>query len=1335
VSPDWRHRARRLRFFLLGLVASVFVALAVVMALGQLLLPLAARYPDRIAAMLSEKLHKPVHFTSLKGLWRPSGPLFVLRDVTVGATDGGEPLRLPGAELKLDFGAFLLPSRHLLNLRVRDLRLGLRRAVDGRWSIDGFASGGTSQKVSFGDLSADLWLANLRLDINDDATKKQYGLIADQLRISLQGHVVKVGATLRRENVSAVFDAAGRFASDGSSGRMYAKGRDIDLSKLTGDFEAGGYALAGGKGGFESWLDWRDAKVVRATSRIDFDGLAIRGPSRTVSTSGLHGFVDVNRTADGQRIDWAGRDGSDLAVLLHTEGDRTDGKIIGRDLDLAPLLPWAGVLPQVSPSLARWLGEGHPRGRFSTLRADWNSVDGVEFAHATFTGLGIDAGGSLPGISHLNGEVFGDGEALALSLPHQATTIDATGVFHKPFALSSFGGDVAVYKEDDDWHIGVDPLDFQGEGFAGQARGETVLPAADTGPFMNMYVALGPGDLEAAKLFWPHSMYEGSQNWLNRALVSGRIVGGSALIRGNLRDYPFRHDEGRFEGRAEIADTVLDYGVGWPKAEGLAAVASFVDNGMTIDATAGHAQGNTITSATAALPDFGEGLLNLKLSGTGTGASYLDLVKNSPIGESSRDTLDKMKLGGTGEFGFDLLLPLKDTKAFTLDGKATLKDADLVADAWKLKLDKITGPMSFDGKGFKATGLKAMFHGQPADVNLAIAGGTGDPSKIVDASATGAFTVSELIADVDSLHWLGDIAKGRGNFKVGFALTRTGQGDATAQDITVDSDLRGVELLMPTPVKKPAATVQPLSLRVGLPVDGARLDVALGDVMRGRLRLASDTVPLAAAFNLGSTVPTVLPSQGYLIGGHAAKVDMTGWVQYVVGSSSGGSGPGLSGLDATADDAQVFGQHFSNMHVVAKPGPQDLSLRVDSDGLAGQIAVPNDDMRRRGITARMDRVWWPAADDAADAAKKGKAAAGAAATTAATAARAEAAKDAKIARDAKVAKDAQDAQDARQAASSPDGAETAAAKKPEDANEAGVAPASLPPLHLQVSDLRLGKAKLGEARLETWPTDQGMHIDQLRAQSKNVQITAAGDWTGDEKRSHTHLAIDFASEDVARMLDALGFAGIFQGGRTSAHLDATWPGGPSALALANMDGTLKVDVANGRILEVQPGVGRLFGLISVTELPRRLSLDFGDVVGKGFGFDSITGDFRFADGNARTDNLKIRAPAAEISVTGRAGLKARDYDQEVRVVPHVGSSLPIVGALAGGPIGAAAGLAVQGILGKGLNKAAGKRYHVTGSWDKPEFTPVEKGDLPPEGTAPPTGTPPGTSTGTSTSKP
>ena len=63
----------------------------------------------------------------------------------------------------------------------------------------------------------------------------------------------------------------------------------------------------------------------------------------------------------------------------------------------------------------------------------------------------------------------------------------------------------------------------------------------------------------------------------------------------------------------------------------------------------------------------------------------------------------------------------------------------------------------------------------------------------------------------------------------------------------------------------------------------------------------------------------------------------------------------------------------------------------------------------------------------------------------------------------------------------------------------------------------------------------------------------------------------------------------------------------------------------------------------------------------------------------------------------------------------------VAGAVVGGPVGAAAGLAVQGLLGHGLNKTVGARYHVTGSWDKPVMTLVEKHGLPaaPATTKPP----------------
>ena len=98
----------------------------------------------------------------------------------------------------------------------------------------------------------------------------------------------------------------------------------------------------------------------------------------------------------------------------------------------------------------------------------------------------------------------------------------------------------------------------------------------------------------------------------------------------------------------------------------------------------------------------------------------------------------------------------------------------------------------------------------------------------------------------------------------------------------------------------------------------------------------------------------------------------------------------------------------------------------------------------------------------------------------------------------------------------------------------------------------------------------------------------------------------------------------------------------------------------------------MLGLFSIAALPRRLALDFSDLTEKGLAFDTVHGDFELRDGNAYTNNLLLRGPAAEIGIAGRTGLATRDYDQTAVVTGNLGASLPVAGALAGGPaVGAA----------------------------------------------------------------
>jgi uncharacterized protein YhdP len=159
-----------------------------------------------------------------------------------------------------------------------------------------------------------------------------------------------------------------------------------------------------------------------------------------------------------------------------------------------------------------------------------------------------------------------------------------------------------------------------------------------------------------------------------------------------------------------------------------------------------------------------------------------------------------------------------------------------------------------------------------------------------------------------------------------------------------------------------------------------------------------------------------------------------------------------------------------------------------------------------------------------------------------------------------------------------------------------------------------------------------------------------------------------------------------------------------------IDGKLHLVIKDGQLLNVKPGAGRVFGLVSLHTLPRRLSLDFSDLFKKGYAFDRVEGNFVLSDGDAYTSDLFIEGPAARIDISGRIGLADEDYDELITVVPHVSSSLPIAGAIAGGPVVGAAILLAEHLLGDELEKHtkfAHKQYTVTGPWADPVYTEVD----------------------------
>ncbi len=260
---------------------------------------------------------------------------------------------------------------------------------------------------------------------------------------------------------------------------------------------------------------------------------------------------------------------------------------------------------------------------------------------------------------------------------------------------------------------------------------------------------------------------------------------------------------------------------------------------------------------------------------------------------------------------------------------------------------------------------------------------------------------------------------------------------------------------------------------------------------------------------------------------------------------------------------------------------------------------------------------------------------------------------------------------------------------------------------LSYNDVPIGRLAIHTSRLKF---RKGIHLDSLSLQGKQLNMQASGEWVQWPNRDLSSMQVKLESPDLGKMLSSLGFSAIFQGGKTTLEGSLHWPGSPMGISLSNIKSKLKFTIEDGSIISVEPGTGgRLLGLFSLAALPRRLMLDFSDIFGKGLHFDSIKGNLNIHDGSAFMENSLMKSPLAYISVSGRTGLVDRDFDQMITVRPRGGDALTAVagGMLFGPQIGAAI-LLVQKLLGNELKDVTAIRYKVSGTWEKPVITRLDK---------------------------
>lgn len=1327
--PFLRHAVR---LFAAALFAAWSVALVAWLTLHWGILPRLDDWRPQIEARIGQALGVPLSIGRIEV--RSSGwvPSFTLDDVRLLDAQGRVALALGRVSAALSPSSIWALEPRFAQLHLEGVRLEVRRGADGRLRVAGLdtdawpAGGGDSPWLDWFWRQHEFVIrhGSLRwVDETRDAPPLMLTEVDLVVRNGARRHALRLDATPpadwgRRFALRGQFTQA--LAARPSElrrwqGEVFALLPQVDVSQLRRHV-ALPFALTQGRGALRGWIAWEGGQPVAATADLALGAVALQlgrelPPLTLAQLSGrLQGRQDGRRwTLQAQRLAFSTDDGhtwapGELQLALQRDrpgADWSGGELRLERLSLAPLAHLAARLP-LPPAAHAALHSLAPRGEVSALAVDWSGPPQAPVRYriaARLSDLALAAGPAGPpsaemaqtaGRPGLHGATV-DLQASERGGQARLTISDGAlvfpGVFEQPelplqharadlvwaVAAAAEGAPPAIALEVQDAEAAnADAaLRFEGRWRTGAGDGfgaGRYLPGT-----LTLQGRLLRGDPTRVARYLPLGVPEHARRYVERAFSEGRITGGELAVDGDLWRFPFVDGgPGRFLIRGQVEGVRYAYVPSepgwhspWPALAAVKGTLEFDRAAMRIRNAQAELGGVALQGVAGGIEDLAhERLLRLDGHARGALADMLRFVNGTPVGEWTGGALGQAQASGAADLALTLAIPLPEPAAAKVSGSVQLAGNALRLQPGTPQLTQLRGRVDFNERGISVPPARARALGG----ELGFEGGTQADGSLRfrgegQASAEGLLRPGEL-------PWLAPLAAAA-------APRLRGQASYSAQlelrdgrpAWLVSSPLSGLALDLPAPLDKPAAASWPLRVRTQtLPATGGRgaleqIQVDLGAGLQARLeRTAAGGAPLRAAFGAGVGAPP-LPAAGVAARLELPALDLDAWRQ-LASAAAGGAAPTAPDLPAgplrvalAADSLRIDGRRLQQVALTLQRRHEagtalwraDGSAREAEGWVEWQVAAHASSPSR--LRARLLRLDLPE----------------------------------------------------REAAAAPARA----------AIDAGAGAQATPALSLVVDDLRWRGRALGRFELEAEnrradPAARSAapvwQIDRLRLTTPEATLVGSGQWSPGRSSA---LAFDLSLADGGAFFERLGAGKAMQGAPGRIQGELSWPGPPLAPALDELRGQARVALQGGRFLDAEPGVARLFGILSLQALPRRLLLDFSDVFERGMSFDRIEGEITLAQGQARTANLHVLGVQAAVLIEGSADLLDETQDLRIVAVPEINTAGASLAWAAVNPALGLGAFVAQLLLNKPVSAAATREFRVTGPWGEPKIERVE----------------------------
>jgi uncharacterized protein (TIGR02099 family) len=1243
--------------------AAVVIFLALAVGLFRLMLPRLPEYQEEIKDWANAAIGMQVEFSGMNARWRLSGPELTFTDAQLTAI-GAEESLLTAQEVSVGVNFMrLLSDRELVadRISIRDTEIDVRHQEAGDWLVEGMAVDDLigSRAVDSEQASEVLVdIRDLRINLHTEVASDVIALVIESLEVDRNDRRTRINADIGlpdefggRLNVTA--SQRSREVEQGIW-RLSADARALNLARWSSLNIGGMPEIASG---------FADLSVSMQRSAAGWDNAAVdfvlsdlAGPEAgSMATFAARGHLEYASELGGWMLaanrfvlssvdgDWP-ETGMQVRPRFSASGDLSGLSVSSSFLNFNDLRYMKSWLPVDSQTLADKLALS---GVVRDLNFDVSALDSdaPRFnVAAELADAGIAARDGWPGIRGFSGRVRADSAGGRLEIASTDMMIDLQSQLAEPIAIDDAAGTIIWRANADGTTILSDSVRIRNAEFDSQSSLQVTLPTGGGSPIVDLQSDWSINDIGAAPRYLPaKSISPVLYRWLTAALVAGRIPRATTRFFGPLDKFPFDNGEGEFRVDAELVNGRLRYSDKWPVAQNMNMHVTVENARLYSVRNSATNAGNTVVDARIEIADLRKPVLTIDAFATGSLDSIRAIAMQSPIAGIFGGHLNEVSVGGDASFNLDLRLPILDRENYEFSTRIRTSDGILQFEGFPPAITELNGTVTVTRDEITAESLFGVFLGEHIDIKLARTDQSSQFTAIAEIDGSVSAMALSEAFDIP----MNGVLQGVADYHATVQFPRSNQDQKASLQIIVDSGLQGVVLALPEPLAKPAESEMPLSLTLKFPGDGSIESIgSLTDSVKWTLDFTRIDEKLdfdRGAIAVGGAYPDDPPTRGLHIVGQTGELHLRRWLDVA------SRGDGRFGIAERV---------------------RSLDLAVDNLYLIGQHLTDQRIIVQRGALdwfVQLSGVQNVGAVTVPFEFSGGRPL---------------------IVDMEKLTLPGSD----------------------EPATKSTMDPRLIPPMQVRATEFSLGERNFGSLTADFVRTPDGIESSNLETADESFTISGNARWVADvqnETGQRTDMQVTISSTNVQETMRQLDYQPGIKSKDMQVDLDVSWSGGPRQDLFASLNGDVTVRLGAGQLEEVEPGAGRVFGLMSVVALPRRLSLDFSDVFDRGFGFDEITGTFRLEDGQAYTCDLSLEGPAADVGVVGQASLVERTYDQTVIVSGNLGNTLPVVAAVVAGPQVAAALLIFSQIFKKPLQGMGQIYYGIEGSWDEPDINPAD----------------------------